>query len=372
VISLIFRNLFRSRRRSALTFLGVAVAIFVYAALQAAVDGIFFPVRQASNGRLLSVREKGRASVLASRLPQSVEATIGAMDSVAGATGVFTDLAVMRVERVHVFVHGVDPEPYRKAKGLVLPDDAWRRFLDDRRGAVVGRLLAKQLGWQVGQQVEIKELALSFTISAILPEQDTDLERHVMLHRDYLQSVRRSEGRVTVVMVQPKAGVADLDLVRAIDERFAVSEVRTETASEAAYAQSIVERFVGFVRYLEFMGYVTVAVTLLGAANAVSMNVRERLREVGVLRSLGFTPGRILVLILGESALLSVLGGSLGLVFAAVALGSQGALLSGLQLEPRTLVVGFVASLGIGLVGGLLPGLSAIRMSVVDSLRTVD
>jgi len=372
VNSLIWRNLFRNRRRSVLTFLGVAVAIFVYAALQSAVDGIMFPVRQASNENLLSVREKGRANVLASRLPMSLEATIGAMPGVALATGVHTDLAVMGAERVHIFVHGVDPVPYRAAKKLQLPEADWKRFLDDRRGAIVGHLLAQQLGWKQGQEVTIKELSLTFTVDAILPAQDSDLERHVVVHRDYLQSVRSMEGLVTQVMVQPKPGVPDRELERAIDERFSVSEARTETASQAAYAQSIVERFVSFVSYLTLMGYVTVLVTLLGAANAVSMNVRERLRELGVLRSIGFTPVRILWLVLGEASVLAVLGGAVGLAGAAAALGSHRALLAGLHLEPRTLVVGFVASLAIGVVGGLLPGISAIRLSVVDSLRTVD
>lgn len=355
-----------------LTLLGVAVALFVYAALQAAVDGIFFPVRQAAHGRLLSVREKGRLNALASRLPEATEVTVGVLPQVAVATGVFTDLAVIGAERIHVFVHGVDPEPYRRAKKLTLPEDAWRQFLGDRRGAVVGHLLAKQLGWKVGQQVDLEQLSLSFTVSALLPPQDTDLERHVVLHRGYLQSVRAAEGRVTVVLVEPGPDVSGTDLAKAIDDRFQVSEVRTETASEAAYAESIVQRFVGFVRYLELMGYVTVLVTLLGAANTVSLNVRERIAEVGVLKSLGFTPAHILGLILGESALLSALGGLAGLGLAALALGSQGAVLAGLHLEVRTLGVGLAASLAIGLVGGVLPAVSAMRMSPVDSLRSLD
>ena len=371
-LPLILRNLFRNRRRSLLTLLGVAVAIFVYAALQAAVDGILFPVRQAARESVLTVREKGRATVLASRLPAALEPTIGTLPGVELATGIFTDLTVVGEQRVHIFVHGVDAEPYRQLKRLNVPEADWQKFKAERQAALVGQYLAAQMGWSQGQTVELKEFATSFTIAALLPVQKSDLDRHLLLHRSYLQGTRGGEGRVTSFLVRPATGAREADVARAIDERFALTQTPSETASEAAFAQSIVEQFMGFVDYLRAMGFITVLVTLFGAANAVSMNVRDRLKEIGVLRTLGYTPADIVWLVAGEATLLSLLGGVVGLAGAAAALGGRAALLAGLSLEPSTLGLGLFASLLIGLVGGVLPAVSAIRMSVVDTLRIVN
>lgn len=371
-LPLILRNLFRNRRRSLLTLLGVAVAIFVAAALQAAVDGIMFPVRQAARESVMTVREKGRATVLASRLPAALEPTIATLPGVQLATGLFTDLTVVGEKRVHIFVHGVDDEPYRQLKRLAVPDDDWQRFKASRQAALVGPFLAEQMGWRAGQTVELKEFATSFTVAALLPVQGSDLDRHLLLHRASLQASRGTEGQVTSFLVRPAPGAREADVARAIDERFALTQTPTETASEAAFAQSIVEQFMGFVDYLRAMGVITVLVTLFGAANAVSMNVRERMKELGILRALGFTPGDIVWLVAGEASLLALLGGLVGLAGAAAALGGRSAVLAGLSLEPGTLVLGLVASLLIGVVGGVLPALAAIRKSVVDTLRQVN
>jgi len=373
-LGLIGKNLLRNRRRSILTALGVAVAIFVYAALQAAVDGILFPVRQANKGGLLNVRERGRGNVLASRLPESLEGTLSATPGISAATGVFTSLAVVGERRVHIFIYGVD-DAYRAIKDLRIDDAAWARFREDRQAAIVGNLLAQQMGWEEGAQVELKEAGLSFRVAALLPpqgEQSSDLERHLLVHRAYLQQARGNEGQVTVVLVKPREGAGELQLAEAIDARTAVTASPTETASEAAYAQKIVEQFVSFVDYLKVMAFLTIVITLFGAANAVSMNVRERVREIAVFRALGYTPGALLGLIVAEAALLSGIGGMVGLALAAGALGARGAVLAGLHLSPATLVIGFVSSILIGAAGGLLPGLSAVRMTISDALRVVD
>lgn len=372
MIVLALRNVLRNRRRSLLMLLGVAVAIFVYASLQAAIDGILFPVHQASESRLLHVREKGRANVLTSRLPERLEVLLPSVPGVAGATGVLTDLAIVGDQRVHIFVYGVAGDTYRAIKGLRVDDAGWERFKGDTQGALVGPVLAAQMGWREGAAVDLPELSMRFHISAILPDQGSDLERHLVVHRRYLQAARNAEGRVTVVLVQPATGAPETSVARTIDERQAVAEAPTETVSEAAYARKIVEQFVGFVDYLKIMGVLTLVITLLGAANAVAMNVRERIPEIGVLRTVGYTPARVIGMLVAEAVVVAGSGGLLGLGCAALALGGRGAVLAGLELTWSTLVVGFVASLVIGVVGATGPAISAVRMTIVDALRIVD
>lgn len=371
-LTLVRKNLLRNKRRSILVILGVAVAVFVVASLQAAIDGILFPVRQASHGRLLHVREPARVNVLTSRLPLSMQGLLEGVPGVKSVTGVLTDLAVVGQNRVHIFVHGIDDEAYLAVKGLTVDGPTLAAFKEDRMAMIPGHLLAAQMGWAPGAQVEIKELRMSFHVAGILPPQGTDLERHVLVHRSYLQGARGTEGRVTSFIVNPEESASEADVARAIDARTAPTPSPTETGSEAAWAEDIVERFVGFVDYLKVMGVLTLIITGLGAINAVSMNVRERVREIGVLRTIGFTPVAIVGLVVVEAAVLAGLGGVLGLGAAWAALGQQGALLAGLYLEVPKLFLFLGASVLIGAVGGLVPAVSAVRLTIVDALRVID
>ena len=283
-----------------------------------------------------------------------------------------TDLAVVGANRVHIFVHGIDDEAYLSVKGLRVDPPTLAAFKDDKMAMIPGHLLAEQMGWRPGGLVEIKELQMSFHVAGILPSQGTDLERHVLVHRAYLQGARGTEGRVTSFIVRPTDAANEADVARAIDERTKPGQSPTETASEAVWAEDIVERFVGFVDYLKVMGVLTLIITGLGAVNAVSMNVRERVREIGVLRTIGFTPAAIVGLVVVEAALLAGIGGVIGLGVAWAALGGQGALLAGLYLEVPKLFLILAASFAIGAVGGLVPAVSAVRLTIVDALRVID
>ena len=372
LFALALRNLGRNRRRSLLTMAGIAVAVFIYAALSAAVEGITAPVGQAAHGELLSVREKSRANVLTSRLPQVAEARAARQPGVQLATGVLTDLAIVGEKDVHIFLYGVDPEPYLAAKRLTLDAAQRAAFAADRNGAVVGHLLAERMGWKLGQRVDLPSHGLAFTVRALLPAQDSELESQVLLQRDYLQKARGAEDLVTTLLVRVADGQDPNAVAHRLDEHFALTPTPTETASEAAYAQRIVDQFMGFVDYVRWMGLITVLITLMAAANTVSLNVRERMAELGVMRALGYRPGQLLALIVIEACALALPAGVLGLGLAWGMLGSRAASLSGLQLSDSTLLYGLVASLLVGIAGSVVPALSASRTPIIDALRTVD
>lgn len=127
-------------------------------------------------------------------------------------------------------------------------------------------------------------------------------------------------------------------------------------------------------RMLSLMIIATIIVSIFGAANSVSMSVRERTKEVGILRSLGLRKRHFMGILLGESVMVSVAGGYTGVALAAALL-ATGRSLGGyipLVLSPMNVLAGVAASLAIGLLGALLPTLRATRLKIVDSLRTVD
>jgi putative ABC transport system permease protein len=193
----------------------------------------------------------------------------------------------------------------------------------------------------------------------------------MLVRRSYLQVTRGAEGQISFVLVSPMDGARATDVGAAIDTALALASVPTETTSAGAYAQAVIDDFMGFIEYLKVMGAITVLITLLGAANAIAMSVRERTREIGVLKALGFRPGLVLALVLGESLALSMMGGALGLGGAALAIGSQGARLAGLMLSVPTVLMAVGAALLVGLAGGLFPALTAAHVRTIDALRGI-
>jgi putative ABC transport system permease protein len=372
LLPLVGHNLIRSKRRSILTVLGVAVAIFVFLTLNSAVRGVTSPVREAGADRLLNVREQARSNVLASRLPESSEQKIIDTRGVDTCTGVLMDLVLVGDERVHVFLRGVDPLRYPQVHRFQMDDAQWTIFSQTKNAAIVGQRLLERMGWTVGDEVELRQLKLRTTIVGVIPIQGIDIENHMLIHRSFLQVLRNAEGQISYVLVLPAKDSDPLDVAKAIDSRMALSPVPTKTVSAAMYAEAIVNEFMGFAKYLNFVGVLIVIVTLLGAANGISMGVRERIREIGMLKAIGFAPNLLLVLILLESTALSFIGGLVGVVLSALVIGSKAASLSGLTLTAIQVCYGLLFAVLVGVGGGIVPALCAVRLKTVDALRIVE
>ncbi len=372
LLPFVWKNLWRNRRRSLLTVSGVAVAIFVITLLTVSIAAITFPVREVGADRLLKVRERSRANVLASRLPEAYERRLAGLPGVSGATGVLSGLAVVGQESIHIFVYGIDPEPYRRARDLVIDPAAWAEFAGDRKAALAGHRLMQRMDWQVGDEVEIEVLGLRIRIAGLIPAQGIDLESHLLVQRENLQIAREAAHQVSYVLVEPTGHTPPGELAAAIDDLMAASSAPTTTATSAAFAEAVVEDFMGFVDYLQLMKWITVLITMLGAANAIAMSVRERTQEIGALKALGFTPRLISTLLLLESSGLAVLGGLFGVVLAAWLIGSPALEMGGFELTAGTVLQGLVLALFVGLAGGALPATAAARLRPVEALRIID
>ncbi len=366
----VWKNTWRNKRRSILTLLGVAVAVFVYAALNSAIVGMEFPLREVGDARLLNIREDGRANVLASRIPESYVQRVADVPGVRAATGVLDELSVVE-GGVHVFVRGIVPDEYLAIQPLrVEPAGAWAELDEDPHAALVGFRLLAQLGWEVGSEVEVGELGLGVRVAGIIPLQDADLGGYMLVRRSFVQASRAAEGQVSYVVAAPEEGVSGDALSAAIDSTFEFAPVPTETSSAAGYAEAIVRDFLGILDYMRVVAMLAVLVVVLAAANAMAMSVRERTREIGTLKAIGFPPGLVRTIVLGEAALLSVLGGTLGLGGAWALVGNIGEM-TGLMLEPSTIAISAGLTVLIGLVGGLVPAMSASRLNTIDAMRTV-
>jgi putative ABC transport system permease protein len=161
-------------------------------------------------------------------------------------------------------------------------------------------------------------------------------------------------------------------VARTVDQTFANSAYETSTDTEKALNKAFVAQF-GNIKLIMVLVVGAAFVTILMiVGNTLMMSVRERTREIGVLKSLGFPPSRILRLVLGESVLLAVIGGLAGLGLAALFIvsvrDSVGGLLPQIAISPEVALTGLALMLGFGIVTGLIPALNAMRLRIGAAL----
>jgi putative ABC transport system permease protein len=275
-----------------------------------------------------------------------------------------------------------------------IPPAQYQAFLQDQRGCVIGRKLANKFGWKVGDTFFLESFIppyrkrdgpFEFVVRGIIdadPVKNPGTDTNVMyFHHKYLYEAtgrRVSAGSYWVEIEDPdKAG----EVSKAIDALFENSDAQTRTETEKAFAAGFIAMAGNLALLLNGIGLAVTFTILLVTANTMSMAVRERRTEIAVLKTLGFSSGRVMTLVVAEALLLGVLGGALGIG------GSQGLMwvlthapgisdalagigLSELTLRPVVAALGFGVALVLGFAAGFAPAFSAYRARITDMLRT--
>jgi putative ABC transport system permease protein len=276
----------------------------------------------------------------------------------------------------------VEPEPFMKMyPEYRLPADQMAAWLGDRQGAVVGRTLADRYGWKVGDRVPLRADiwppkqgdTWEFNIAGIYDGERTVDKTQFFFRYDYLDENRRyGEGSVGWYIARIADPSRAVEIGRRFDDMFANSAAETKTTTEKGFLDSFAKQ-VGNVALI-FMAIIAAALfsILLVAANVMMHSVRERTSEIGVLKTLGFTDGGTLVLVLAESLFIAIIGGGLGLLVGWLIVSGgdpTGGLLPIFTLPARDVAIGAGLIVALGLLAGLLPAMGAMRLRIVDALR---
>lgn len=279
---------------------------------------------------------------------------------------------------------------------FTLPDDQKKAFLEDRQGCVIGRGLADRFGWKVGDRFFLESFIspyrkadgpFEFVVEGIF---DTDLARYpgtdtrlMLFHFQYLyeavkgNSPNLGAGTYTVEVEDPSQAAA---VGKAIDAAFANSDAETYTETEQAFRAGFVSMAGNLALLLNLIGVAVTFTILLVTANTMSMAVRERRTEIGVLKTLGFGNGLVMRLILAESALIGLMGGALGILLGRAMIRALpylpmiGDAVRGfpkLGLSPVIASLAFGLAVTLGLAAGFVPALLASRARVTEMLRAV-
>jgi putative ABC transport system permease protein len=383
----IIKNALRSKRRAFLTMASVALSFCLLAVLMALYHALFLSA-PATPGQALRLVVHHKVS-LTQELPLSYEKKIATLPGVRDVTslrwfgGTYKDardprnnFAQFGIEPAHLF--NVYPE-------FSMPQDEIAAFEQQKTACLASRALATKLGWKMGERITLvgamTPVSLDLTLVGIFDDPgDTEV---LYFNRDYLQdSLSATDphyGMVQQYYVETDSNKDVASVASAIDAAFLESPAPTRSESEHAFMLSFVS-FVGNVKlFLVAIGGAVTFTILLVSANAISMSVRERIREVGILKTLGFSSSEVLGMILSESVFIGLVGGIVGCAIA-VALSMSIAQaahhgsafvqsLRSFSMTPLSAALTILAALAISAISALVPAVSAARAPIVESLR---
>ncbi|MBZ5510906.1 MAG: FtsX-like permease family protein [Acidobacteriia bacterium] len=375
---LLFSNLSRKKIHTTLTIGSFAVALFLFGLL-AVVRGAFNQGLDVAGANRLVIINKVS---LIQPLPISYKERLLQIPGVKAVTHANWFGGVYQDERNFFPQFAIDTETYRAMfPEFVMPDEQWKAFLADREGVIAGEDLVKRFHWKVGDRVPIKGTIFpgtwEFNIRGIYHgSRQADDTTQFWFHYKLLEERQNQYwhglvGWYTVRIDNPDHAVR---IAKAIDESFANSPWETKTDTEKAFAASFVKQ-AGNIEFLMLsIGGVVFFTLLLVTGNTMAIAVRDRVRELAVLKAVGYSDKFVLGMILAESLLLALVGGGIGILLAKL-LTLNGdptrGMLPFFYLAPGAAVAGIALALLVGILGGILPALSAMRLRVVDALRSV-
>ncbi|MHC4820112.1 MAG: ABC transporter permease [Planctomycetota bacterium] len=377
-LPLVWKQVSRQRTRSILTALGVATAMFLFSTIQAVQAGVSEVTSASAKDTTLVVFRENRFCPFTSRLPEDYESKIRQVPGVSAVTPMSIVVNNCRTSLDVVTYRGVRPERFLQDHGkrLTVVDGSLQDWTRRTDAALVGRVLAERRGFKVGDRFDSSGITVS--VAAIIDSEEPQDRNVAYVDLEFLQ---RAPGAQDGVVTQFNVKVDDPtemeNVAAAIDALFKNDREPTTTRSEKQFVARTAGDVMELVAFTRWLALGAVAAVLALVANAIILSVQDRVRDYGVLQTLGFTGRQVGGLVIAEGAILSVMGGVLG-TFGAVAflastdwrLSNEG-LSIGFSLGPSVWGTGMVLSLVLGVLAGLVPAFKASRIPIAQSFRAV-
>lgn len=383
----LYRNLTRNNMRTALTCAAVALPIVIYVLSTAVIDGLDRFLENSVKQLRLVV--SNRSSII-NPLPSGYRSKIESLDpertrlrSVCGmgwiGGRIENDSRLLSTLAVQADTFAATFPEFK-----LTPEElaAWHR---DRQAIIVGRATASQFGWKVGDRIFIRPslppyTPMEFHVISTAPHAADPVTNFCRL--DYFDEVRKEADVPTDIVSFFFVKCADKEALDhfggAIDELFAHSPDQTRTQDEKAFMTEFITQQFDLPTNLTILAAVTIFVAVMAAANTMSMNFRDRINELAVLRSIGFSGLALAALILCESLLLCGLGGLIGAGIPFVAFNFTSLkeltvpVIQAIIVEPNVCVEAFLVALAVGVVAAVWPAIAATRLTVVAALRNLE
>ncbi len=381
-LSFVWANLTRRKLRLVFTLLSIILAFLMFGMLDALRTSLNQAVNLTGADRLITL---SKVSIIDS-FPISHYEKTRAVEGVSSVVhlnwfgGVYKDGTM----QIPVFPMNVEDffTVYPEVK--ITPEEfaAWKA---DRQGIVIGKALAEREGWKKGDRLPLKSSIFrkqngsdtwEFNIVAIYTVENSAGwdNQSAMFHYDYynesLQFGRDQIGWMTVKVKNPDEAEA---VAKRVDALFANSSDETKTGTEKAFTKQFMEQLGNIGKILVSVVFAVFFTMLLVTANTMAQSVRERINEIGVLKTLGFESGTVLKLVIGEALFLTVLGGLIGFGLAWLGVSALQPTMKQyfpiFEIDSSTLITSLVLMVLLGVITGLWPALTAMRLRITDALR---
>jgi len=378
---LLVANLARQPTRSALTIASIVIAFTLFGVLHAVNTAFVGAVDLAGADRLVTYHRVSRIQAL----PLAHVARVAALPGVRAVCPHTWFGGMYRSERNQVLTYAVDAAAFREVfPEYSLEDAAARRWLAERDSVIVGSVIATRFGWKPGDLVPLISNIYSkpngsrvwhVRIAGIYHAPRTE-NVSVFMHYDFFNGSHTYE-RDVIGWIVTRVREADQtgEVTRAIDAAFANSSAETATTSESLEAQAMAAQFGSISALILGIATAVFVVMLLITINTMSQAIRERTREIGILKTLGFPAHEITLLIVAETVLLVAIGALAGLALsnlgARVLSASVQEYFPFLYVPARAYWQGTAVAVTVGLISAAMPCLYAHRLTITDSLRIV-
>lgn len=382
-LPLLWANLRRKRLRTGLTLASIIVAFLLFGVMQTLRVALTGNPDLAGADRLMTMHKLA----IIQPLPESYLNRIRAVEGVKVATSMDWFGGVYQDDRNQLPTFSVDVETFFSVyPEYALPAEQKDAWLKDRTGAIVGKLVAQRFGWKVGDTIPMRSNiwvqkdgtnGWPMKIVGIFDAANGD-NQSIYFHREYLDESRGGgvpQGTIGWVVMRVANPAHSADIARTIDGQFENSSTETKTATEKAFIQGFANQMGNIGALLTAIAAAVFFTMLLVTANTMGQSIRERLNEIGVMKTLGYSGFAVTALVLGESVLVTALGGIIGLAIALALSEALGAMAAQffpvLGMPPATWVIGVVLIVVLGLIAAAVPCTQAARLKIVDALRKV-
>ena len=379
--SLVRKNLFRRKLRATLMIVSVMVAFMIFGVLAGFYRAFSAGEDRAAADRLITVNKIN----FTQPMPIAYFNRIKAVEGVRQVTYANWFGGYYQDPKNIVMTFAVEPSTYFDVyrKDFDIPPEQLAAFVRERTSAVVGESVARKWGWKVGDRVPISSNIFTqksgghtwdVTIAGIVTGKEERVDTNFLLLQYAYFDETRTFGKDTIgwIVLQTTAPENNDRIAKTIDATFANSTAETQTDTEKAFGKAFAAQFGNIALIVSLVVGAAFVTILMIVGNTMALSIRERTREIGVLKTLGFSGPRILRMVLGESVLLALLGGLPGLALAALITmtlrNSLANVAPAFSVSPDIALQGIALMIALGLITGIIPALNAMRLTIAAAL----
>lgn len=380
-LQFLLSNLGRKKARTILTVLSIMIAFLLFGLLRSLAAAFDQGAEIAGEDRLVSINKIS----LIQPLPEAYLPKVNALDGVDKATSANWFGGYYQDPKNQFPQFPIIAEDYFEIykEMITLPDEQMQAWKKNRIGVVIGKALVERFKWKIGDRIPLMGMfpreggstTWEFVIEGIYEAKSKSADTSAMLmHYDYFDEARQyGKGTLGWLIIRVKDPKQSAQVAAAVDALFANSPAETKTSSEKDFAKSFAKQFgdIGLITTL-ILGAVFFTM-LLVAGNTMAQSFRERIPELAILKTLGFSDLAVMIMVLAEAILISLIGGLAGLLlakfFISGAAESMAATLPGLNLSNTMMLFGVGLMLLFGFLTGIIPALQGLQLNIVAALR---